>query len=188
MKTTNLAMIVYTLRTRKSSASCESVSMLFAWRNATSPRVERRANDQSRTAVSKSHKDACRRIPQGTSDFMDRKTAGLRIVSSLEILRCLRKAKNGGREQTMNREIVIKIPEEIYNMVINTGTFGCYRFNTTKAIKNGTPLPKGRLIDADRLIDRVLHLDKNPNGHSKVYDESQIVNIIESEIEKGVEK
>ena len=50
-------------------------------------------------------------------------------------------------------EVMIKIPEEIYNMVMNTGTFGCYRFNTAKAIKNGTPLPKnhGRLIDANAL-------------------------------------
>lgn len=37
-------------------------------------------------------------------------------------------------------EIVIKIPEEIYEMVMNTGTYGCYRFNSTKAIREGIPL------------------------------------------------
>lgn len=50
-------------------------------------------------------------------------------------------------------KIVIDIDEEIYEMVLNTGTFGKYRFNTTRAIKNGTPLPEGhgRLIDADSM-------------------------------------
>lgn len=40
-------------------------------------------------------------------------------------------------------ELVIKIPEEVYEMVMNTGTFGIHRFNTSKAIRNGKPLPKG---------------------------------------------
>lgn len=50
-------------------------------------------------------------------------------------------------------ELVIKIPEDIYQYVMNTGTYGHYRFNSAKAIRNGTPLPKGhgRLIDADAL-------------------------------------
>ena len=49
-------------------------------------------------------------------------------------------------------KLIIDIPQNIYEMVTNTGTFGCYRFNTTKAIKDGTPLPKGhgRLIDKDK--------------------------------------
>lgn len=37
--------------------------------------------------------------------------------------------------------LVIDIPEDIYQYVINTGTYGHYRFNSAKAIKNGTPLP-----------------------------------------------
>ncbi len=51
-------------------------------------------------------------------------------------------------------QVVIEIPDNIYEMVMNTGTYGCYRFNSTKAIKKGIPLPKGygRLIDADALI------------------------------------
>ena len=36
-------------------------------------------------------------------------------------------------------KLIIDIPEDIYDMVMNTNTFGKYRFNTTKAIKNGTP-------------------------------------------------
>ena len=43
----------------------------------------------------------------------------------------------------MNEEVVqvvIEIPQVIYNIVMNTGTFGRYRFNTTKAIRNGIPL------------------------------------------------
>ena len=38
-------------------------------------------------------------------------------------------------------KLIIDIPDHIYEMVINTGTFGCYRFDTRKAIKNGTPIP-----------------------------------------------
>ena len=58
-------------------------------------------------------------------------------------------------------QIVIDIPEDIYQYVINTGTYGHYRFNSAKAIKNGTPLPAGhgRLIDADKLWDAYHDLD-----------------------------
>jgi hypothetical protein len=38
-------------------------------------------------------------------------------------------------------KLVIEIPEDTYQYVINTGTYGHYRFNSAKAIKNGTPLP-----------------------------------------------
>lgn len=50
-------------------------------------------------------------------------------------------------------QLIINVPDVVYNMVMNTGTYGMYRFNSTKAIKNGKPLPKGhgRLIDADAL-------------------------------------
>jgi hypothetical protein len=34
-------------------------------------------------------------------------------------------------------KIIIDVPDDIYNMVINTGTYGQYRFNSTKAIKDG---------------------------------------------------
>lgn len=50
-------------------------------------------------------------------------------------------------------QLVIEIPDKVYEMVMNTGTYGCYRFNSTRAIREGIPLPKryGRLIDADKL-------------------------------------
>ena len=34
-------------------------------------------------------------------------------------------------------KVLINISDDIYNMVINTRTYGQYRFNSTKAIKNG---------------------------------------------------
>lgn len=41
-------------------------------------------------------------------------------------------------------KLIIDIPDHIYSMVTNTGTFGCYRFNTSKAIRQGVPLDKIR--------------------------------------------
>ena len=57
--------------------------------------------------------------------------------------------------------LVIDIPEDTYQYVINTGTYGHYRFNSAKAIKNGTPLPKGhgRLIDAGVLAVALAQID-----------------------------
>lgn len=37
-------------------------------------------------------------------------------------------------------KVIIDIPDNIYEWVMNTGKFGNYRFDTAKAIKNGTPL------------------------------------------------
>lgn len=37
-------------------------------------------------------------------------------------------------------KLIIDIPDHIYSMVTNTGTFGCYRYNTSKAIRQGIPL------------------------------------------------
>ena len=52
-------------------------------------------------------------------------------------------------------QIVIEIPEVIYHMVMNTGTYGMYRFNTTKAIKEGVVLPEehDRLIEANKACE-----------------------------------
>lgn len=49
-------------------------------------------------------------------------------------------------------QVVINVPEKIYEMVMNTGTYGCYRFNSSKAIREGIPLPKGNngMIDYRR--------------------------------------
>lgn len=41
-------------------------------------------------------------------------------------------------------KLVIDIDENIWEMVVNTGTFGCYRFNTSRAIRKGVPLEKIR--------------------------------------------
>ncbi len=48
-------------------------------------------------------------------------------------------------------EMVIKIPKEEYEMIVNSEDCGLHTL--TRAIANGTPLPKGhgRLIDADAL-------------------------------------
>ena len=40
--------------------------------------------------------------------------------------------------------IVIDVPDKVYEMVMNTGTYGCYRFNSTAAIRKGVPLDKIR--------------------------------------------
>lgn len=37
-------------------------------------------------------------------------------------------------------QIVIDIPEDIYQYVVNTGTYGHYHFNSARAIRKGTPL------------------------------------------------
>lgn len=37
-------------------------------------------------------------------------------------------------------KLMIDIPDNVYEWVKNTGKFGIYRFDTVKAIKNGTPL------------------------------------------------
>ena len=51
-------------------------------------------------------------------------------------------------------KIIIEIPDQIYNTLIETGNYGYYRFDAKKAIKKGTPLPKGhgRLIDVNRIV------------------------------------
>lgn len=37
-------------------------------------------------------------------------------------------------------KLVIEVPDQVVDMVCNTGTYGYYRFNSTKAIKKGIPL------------------------------------------------
>ena len=55
-------------------------------------------------------------------------------------------------------ELVIKIPEEIMEYIKNNGCLSViYNDEIAKAIKNGTPLPKGhgRLIDASYLLNLI---------------------------------
>lgn len=78
-------------------------------------------------------------------------------------------------------QLIINVPDVVYNMVMNTGTYGMYRFNSTKAIKNGKPLPKGhgRLIDADKVIS-----DGVDKGFCDWYDELKYADtIIEADTE-----
>lgn len=84
-------------------------------------------------------------------------------------------------------KIVIDIDEEIYEMVLNTGTFGKYRFNTARAIKNGTPLPEnnGRLIDADAFME---YCQNNINKTVDCNDIARFPTIIEAEKESEEEE
>ena len=52
---------------------------------------------------------------------------------------------------------MIDVPDKVYEMVMNTGTYGCYRFNSTKAIMEGTPLPEGH-ESVDTLEFRTLQI------------------------------
>lgn len=58
-------------------------------------------------------------------------------------------------------QIVIDIPEDTYQYVMNTGTYGHYRFNSAKAIRNGKPLTPDMLADAlmEERIRGELHSD-----------------------------
>ena len=57
-------------------------------------------------------------------------------------------------------KLIIDIPDHIYSMVTNTGTFGCYRFNTSKAIRQGVPLDKIRAeIDEIPLSKPIISAD-----------------------------
>ena len=81
----------------------------------------------------------------------------------------------------MDREIVIKLPEEEYEEIINSEDCGLHTL--TRAIANGTPLPKGhgRLIDADAIWD--LYHDNDYDFYEALDDAPTII-----EAEKGEEK
>lgn len=57
-------------------------------------------------------------------------------------------------------ELVIKIPEEKYNMIKNKMYCGIYDAEVYNAIDNGKPLPKshGRLIDEKDLSLMTVHM------------------------------
>jgi hypothetical protein len=74
-------------------------------------------------------------------------------------------------------KVIIDIPEQIYNMVMNTGTYGVYRFNSTKAIKKGKPLPtltdpEQRLflsaISREEKLCKRIDEDKVPDGNVRM--------------------
>lgn len=95
----------------------------------------------------------------------------------------------------MDREIVIKIPEEEYEEIINSEDCGLHIL--TRAIANGTPLPKGhgRLIDVIQLKAKMFDLPGRTNGSywdgvddvGDLIDNAQTV-IDASRPEKGAEE
>ena len=61
-------------------------------------------------------------------------------------------------------ELVIKIPQEAYNNVIEGGWVYCeYIYNIIESVKNGIPLPKrhGRLVDIGKIDEDRIESD-NP--------------------------
>ena len=78
-------------------------------------------------------------------------------------------------------ELVIKIDKAYYDTIKDMIDIGLGTGDT--AIANGIPFPKGhgRIADVDKLIKHVTNLPKCPNGHSKMYDEAMIINIINNE-------
>ena len=71
-------------------------------------------------------------------------------------------------------KLIIDIPENIYEMVTNTGTFGCYRFDTRKAIK------KGVLLDEIRAeIEQIQPLDYSCNECTPEGIINKMLNIID---------
>ena len=58
-------------------------------------------------------------------------------------------------------QIVIDVPDKVYEMVMNTGTYGCYRFNSTAAIRKGVPLDKIRAeVEEHAKINYALNVDR----------------------------
>lgn len=72
-------------------------------------------------------------------------------------------------------KLIIDIPDHIYSMVTNTGTFGCYRFNTSKAIRQGIPLDKIRAEIADEKIDFDLDIGQEIHYNRAIDDVLAII-------------
>lgn len=77
-------------------------------------------------------------------------------------------------------KIVIDIDEVIYEMILNTGTFGKYRFNTARAIQNGIPIPKnhGRLIDVDELSKGLMKRWNTADNNAEKQISQVIANVV----------
>lgn len=57
-------------------------------------------------------------------------------------------------------KLIIEIPDQIYDTLIETGKYGYYRFDAKRAIKNGTPLDRAeykRKLDAE--IDAIIEAE-----------------------------
>lgn len=82
-------------------------------------------------------------------------------------------------------QIVIDIPEEEYEDIINSEDCGLHRL--TRAIANGTPLPKGHgdLTDKDILAKRMIEYGwHHPDSTVHEFIEDDLPAIIEADKEK----
>ena len=78
------------------------------------------------------------------------------VVDSLEdmcALMCDNNTERLEERKMADIELIIKIPEEVYEKQRYSQYFGAWSVVLQKCFENGTPLPKGhgRLIDADAL-------------------------------------
>ncbi len=82
-------------------------------------------------------------------------------------------------------KVIIDIDDNVYEWVMNTGTFGIYRFNTAKAIKNGTPLPKGhgRILDEKDILDT----ENNDGGWYDLVDMPEYIAGVKAIIEADID-
>ena len=80
-------------------------------------------------------------------------------------------------------ELVVKIPKEEYEMIVNSEECGLH--NLTRAIANGTPLPKGhgRIGDLDALRCENTDFDTY-NDYCTMFDEIEAAETI-IEADKG---
>lgn len=86
-------------------------------------------------------------------------------------------------------ELVIKIPEEVYESAKNGTLNEIQSMYICGSVVNGTPLPKGhgRLIDADRLINKYAY-DLDNNFIVDLKDIKDAPTIIEADEESEVEE
>ena len=77
-----------------------------------------------------------------------------------------------------NKELVIKIPEEAYNNVIEGGwIYSEYIYNIIDSVKNGTPLPEGHgdLVDRAAINDRFYGIWRELNSYSNKPSQKELL-------------
>ena len=73
-------------------------------------------------------------------------------------------------------QIVIDIPDQIYDQLIETGKYLPYQFNAKKAIKEGIPLPKGHgdLVDRNDLLNELYVIDDYAGNEINIVDKMTV--------------
>lgn len=80
-------------------------------------------------------------------------------------------------------KLIINIPDNLYNFVNTKRPNGYYNefdkfdtYDVSKAIRNGTPLPKGhgRLIDADALIKKMCGREEELGDDRAMWESSAV--------------